>query len=177
MAEILRPEPSKTRKSFFSKTPERAMAFKILFRWPPQFPAKPIRFNASSDLTHPGGTSSCCFSKNDWRVFAHSPVNFFLLHPLLVFISGISIRLGWLGLIHSQYNHAHYTLPKQFHVAMPRLSDCALRTPSRPHWPNIQSTSPRAHQGFGQPPDPPDEDAQKRKTSEAFRHGRGWPSG
>ena len=138
MAEILRPEPSKTRKSFFSKTPERAMAFKILFRWPPQFPAKPIRLKASSDLTQPGGTASCCFSKNDWRVFAHSPVNFFLLHPLLVFISGISIRLGWLGLIHSQYNHGRYTRPKQFHVAMPRLSDCALRIPSRPHWQGIQ---------------------------------------
>ena len=177
MAEILRPEPSKTRKSFFSKTPERAMAFKILFRWPPQFPAKPIRFNASSDLTHPGGTSSCCFSKNDWRVFAHSPVNFFLLHPLLVFISGISIRLGWLGLIHSQYNHGRYTRPKQFHVAMPRLSGCALRIPSHPHLPSNRLTNPRVRQGFAQPHDPPDEDAQRRKTSEASRHGRGSPFG
>ena len=140
MAEILRPEPSKTRKSFFSKTPERAIAFKILFRWPPQFPAKPISLKASSDLTHPAGTSSCCFSKKDWSVFAHSPVNFFLLHPLLVLplILGTSTRLGMLEKEHSQCNHDHYIRPKRFRVAMPGLSGCALRNPSCPHWPSIQ---------------------------------------
>lgn len=133
IAEILRPERSKIRKSFLSRKPASTIWLISLLQLPPVcFALNPMAFNAASVRSHPLGTSSCCLSRYFFRVCAHSPLNPILFQLLLWcgFIPGTSTRHHLLGIEHSRCSLCRYTRPKRFRVAKPRLIGSALRSPS-----------------------------------------------
>jgi len=171
MAVTLRPDPSKIRKFFLSKTPSRTIELRSLFPAPPMCLHRyPICFNASSDRSHPFGTSSCCLLKYFLSVCAHSPSKpIFVQLRILSFIPGISILHQPLGKAHSQYNACRCIRPTQFRVAKPGWIGCVLHIPSHRCLPSIQSTSPPGNQCFVQRHDQPGAGDQKRQASVASR--------